>query len=286
MASLPANFREERRGGMRLICDNEWMPAVSQSKFFSPEHFEKLFFADRGIGRGTALQITLPGVNERFFLRPVLHGGILGSALGAASLGLARPLHEIAVTAALRNAGAPVPRPAFVLGRTFCGHAKSLLWKAALASVAIENTVDGLAFFASTPDPLRIERATRSAAKAIRKFHDCGGMHADLQIKNMLISEKGSDTEVFLIDLDRARLVAHVSPARRMQELMRLYRSLIKRDLLHHFGRSIASQEKAAYGFLHAYTDGDSELETALLAHLAKEKLRVAIHRLGYRSPK
>lgn len=271
---------------MRLICDAEWLPAVLQSEFFCAAGFEKLFDSPDGkIGRGSALPITLSGVKERFFLRPVLHGGVLGAWLGATSLGLARPLREISVTATLRNAGAPVPRPAFVIGRALCGHAKSALWKAAIASVAIENTVDGLEFLATAPDASRRERALRAAALAIRKFHDCGGMHADLQIKNLLIAEDASDTKVFLIDLDRARIAAQVSPARRMQELMRLYRSLIKRGLLHHFGDT-AAQQQAARIFLTAYTDGNSKFEAELLAHWGKEKLRVAIHQLGYRSQK
>lgn len=283
MHGLPSIFQEERCNNLRLIGDVQWLQRITCSEIFRQETFNALFDpSQKRVVRGQALLLAIPGIQEKFFLRPVLHGGIFGPVLGAALLGLARPLQELSVTATLYSAGANVPRPAFVLGGTLGGCRHSPLWKAAIATVAIENSSDGMAFFARRPNDLQIARATQAAAKAIRQFHDCGGMHADLQIKNLLFVENADDTKVFLIDLDRARYATQVSAARRMQELMRLYRSLIKRDLLSHFGTH-ETQIKAAREFLAAYTDGNRQLESAMLAHLTKEKWRVALHQIGYR---
>ena len=47
--------------------------------------------------------------------------------------------------------------------------------------------------------------SARAVGAAIRRFHDAGGEHADLQVKNLLIDERDGRSEVLLIDLDRAR---------------------------------------------------------------------------------
>jgi hypothetical protein len=62
-----------------------------------------------------------------------------------------------------------------------------------------------------------------------------------------------------------------------MAQLMRLYRSLLKRDLLRVVG------ERGCATFFAAYTRGDDALRDALLARLPAERRRVARHALGYR---
>ena len=57
-----------------------------------------------------------------------------------------------------------------------------------------------------------------------------------------------------MIDLDRARVVARVSPRARLAELMRLYRSLHKRHLIARVG------PRGCARFFAAYVDGDRTL--------------------------
>jgi hypothetical protein len=111
----------------------------------------------------------------------------------------------------------------------------------------------------------------------VRRLHDAGGRHADLHIGNLLLLERQSEIEVLVIDLDRARVVAELTPARRMAELMRLYRSLLKRRL----DRRVGPREYAT--FFGAYVAGDRTLRRALLTHLPREQRRIARHALLYR---
>ena len=67
------------------------------------------------------------------------------------------------------------------------------------------------------------------------------------------------------------------TPHERMAALMRLYRSLLKRDLLDRVGA------RGCTRFFSAYTAGNRPLRRALLAYLPREQLRLAVHRLGYR---
>jgi hypothetical protein len=96
-------------------------------------------------------------------------------------------------------------------------------------------------------------------------------------VKNLLVREAGERTECIVIDLDRAGLGAPLPPARRMRELMRLYRSLRKRHLLEAVGaRGLAA-------FFAGYVGRDRALRAALRGRLRRERARVAVHAWRYR---
>jgi hypothetical protein len=224
-------------------------------------------------GRAATALLELPDGGPRLVVRRVRHGGWLGGLLAGALLGVGRPLAELGVCAALRERGAPVPEPGFVLARRRTGP----LWNAALATVAEAGARDALAFLADDPPRSRRIRAARAAGRAVRRFHDAGGSHRDLHVKNLLLRESAEGVECIVIDLDRARLLAELPPGRRMRELMRLYRSLVKRDLLARVGaRGIAA-------FFGAYVERDRALRAALRARLPLERARLALHAWRYR---
>jgi 3-deoxy-D-manno-octulosonic acid kinase len=64
----------------------------------------------------------------------------------------------------------------------------------------------------------------RRTGAAIRKFHDAGVIHADLNARNILV---GDDKDIYLVDFDRARLNVGDTGAFRAN-LVRLRRSLEK----------------------------------------------------------
>jgi hypothetical protein len=62
-----------------------------------------------------------------------------------------------------------------------------------------------------------------------------------------------------------------------MAELMRLYRSLVKRGLAETLGSDGCQQ------FLRAYSRGDAALVRALLTHRSREGARLHLHALAWR---
>ena len=64
----------------------------------------------------------------------------------------------------------------------------------------------------------------RGTGRCIRKFHDFGLVHADLNARNILVDQ---NDRIYLIDLDRARIVKN-STAAFDANLKRLKRSLVK----------------------------------------------------------
>ncbi|MBW2272833.1 MAG: hypothetical protein JRG96_06155 [Deltaproteobacteria bacterium] len=266
-------FRSLRVGRGTLYVAPDFEEAVRSLGLPEPEALERMLAdgAVGGQGRATTRVIELPGRSERLHLRPLCHGGALARVTRRSFLGLGRPLAELAVSAELLARGAPVSRSVLVLGRR-----AGLFWQASVGSVYEEGTLDAAAFLAAGPTAARTLQAARAAGIALRRFHDAGGRHADLQAANLLVRENESSTEVLVVDLDRSVLSAAVPPARRMQELMRLYRSLLKRELLEAVG------DRGCAAFLGSYTKGDRALRRALRAHLPRERLRVALHALRY----
>jgi 3-deoxy-D-manno-octulosonic acid kinase len=185
---------------------------------------------------------------------------------------LGRPLAELAANTLLAAAGAPVPRPALVAGR----RRGPGMWTAAVGTLHEENACSAAELLSKRPEPRRLLPLATAAGTSLRRFHDAGGRHADLRVGNLLIREAGASQHLLVVDLDRARVASPVPAHRRMAEIMRLYRSLLKRRM------SGALAPEVIAHFLDAYTAGDADLRAALLAHLPRERLRLAIHRLGY----
>lgn len=254
-------------GSARLVCDAEFADAIFALGLDDADALaRRLEGAGGARGRGATALLPLPG-GERLLLRPLRHGGFFGPLFGDRWLGLRRPLRELAANAALRERGAPVPRPLLVLGLR-----RGPFWSAAFGTLYERDARDGLTLLDAGPAPRELAAATRSAACAVRRFHDAGGRHADLHLGNLLFRRGADGPEALVIDLDQARVGTPPDARRRMRELMRLYRSLCKR------GAPEPLRARGCARFLHAYCDGDRRLRAALLEFLPGEQRRLARH--------
>jgi 3-deoxy-D-manno-octulosonic acid kinase len=269
----PIELRELRDGARVLYVTPEFENAALGLGLLAPGGLERILARASGPrGRSRTAVVSLPGRRERLHLRPLLHGGILRALASDRLLGLARPLAELRALARLRAAGAPVPIPVLVAARRDRG-----FYRAAVATIHEEDTLDGIALLGSGAGAPMRGRAASAAGAAVRALHDAGGQHADLQIGNLLFRDRGDRIEALVVDLDRARIAAPVGAGERMAELMRLHRSLVKRGLFAEVGA------RGCARFFASYTTGDRELRRALLRRLPRERARLAVHALGWR---
>ena len=169
-------------------------------------------------GRGASLFLDA-GAGRQWVLRPYRRGGLIARLSAARYLwpGLeqTRAFRELRLTADLHRRGLPVPTP---VAAAVTRH--GLTYEAAL----ITERIPGARALAS-----RLETDTtdddllRRAGTTIRRFHDAGLDHVDLNARNLLVDEEG---KVWLIDLDRCRLRPRGSW--QAANLARLERSLVK----------------------------------------------------------
>lgn len=269
----PLDLREQRDGDRVLYVTPEFESAALALGLLAPGELERILARPGGPrGRSRTAVVSLPGRSERLHLRPVQRGGLLRGLQRDRLFGLARPLAELQALARLRAAGAPVPTPVGVAAKRVRG-----FYRAVVATVYEEDTRDGSALLAHGLDAAMRERAASAAGAAVRALHDAGGYHADLHIGNLLFRDTGPRIEALVVDLDRARVAAPPGAARRMTELMRLHRSLVKRGWIADVGT------RGCARFFASYTAGNRSLRGALLRRLPRERARLAMHALGWR---
>ncbi len=162
-------------------------------------------------------------------VRQYAHGGALGPLRGALFLGAGRMRREFETAMLARHRAVPTARPMAlrverVLGPLVCGH----LVTEELAGA--ENLLEALRRAEATgppPEPAR-RRLAAAVGRAIARMHRAGIVHADLNLKNLLVRSAFDRPEVFIVDFDKARLVRHVSAREQRANLERLDRSVRK----------------------------------------------------------
>ena len=176
-------------------------------------------------GRGGARLVPAPALAPAHdvVVRPYRRGGLPARLLHDTYFGWnPRPFHELCVMAALHDRGAPVVE-------VYGAAVEWLLpgcYRGWLATRYIEGARTFWEWAAATPPVQERAPLLRDVGKSIRRLHDCGARHPDLNANNILL---GPTTDVLFIDFDRA----HISPANdheREADLDRLWRSLRKLD--------------------------------------------------------
>jgi len=212
------NPTENHRGAQHVLFDADLLSEVSPD-FFDPDALAQAGLLHGGAaGRGTTHFIELDGM--ACVLRHYRRGGMVAKLLHDryrwTSLDRTRAWREWHLLADLRQQGLPVPAP--VAARVITA---GPFYRADLIMRRLEHTRSLCQ--ALEVAPLAAEQWS-AVGRCIRRFHDAGVYHADLNAHNILL---GDDDAVWLIDFDRGEIR---SPARDWQQanLARLRRSLDK----------------------------------------------------------
>lgn len=209
----------------RFIIDQfiELSPALT-AKDFDTEYWkqQKLTRILSG-GRGDCLQICRDG--EHYVLHPYLRGGAVAHLVKESYLwtGLnnSRPFREQLVVDRALQAGLPVPR---MIG--FRIERSGLFYRA----VSLNEYIVNRGSLASCLYQSALEPALwKKLGSLIRRMHENGINHVDLNAHNILLNE--SD-KCYIVDFDRARIEKSTSLGWRQCNLDRLLRSLNKIRLM------------------------------------------------------
>ena len=172
----------------------------------------------QAVGRGSAWFIDTP--SGPVVLRQYLRGGWVArfsrQSYFFSTVERSRPFREFHLLAALYAQGLPVPRPVAAL----CEHHGIISTGAIMTGRISSAKTLADVFTGSVP----AEDLWKRIGKCIRRFHDAGVWHADLNARNILLD---AGLQVFLIDFDQARF----TPGKAVSgqgNLNRLKRSLTK----------------------------------------------------------
>jgi len=202
-----------------------------------------------------------------------LHGGLFGRVLGGLYLGHGRV--EAAMDAALRLRSAGVPTPEVIAAgwrqvtRPF--FALALLTE----EIAGQSLHERLVACADRPHGRRM--LLKAAGEAVRRMHDAGFVHADLNLANLVVEAGSGVPRVHIVDLDGGRFVPVPRERAALGNLRRLLRS---------WEKFIAPRTRAdtrdLAAFLRGYT-GDAGERRRLAAALVRYRSRLWARRIAWR---
>ncbi len=191
-------------------------------------------------GRGAAFGVTLGA--ECAVVRHARHGGLLAPLLGDLFAGAPRFYREAALARTL--AERRVRTPAFLAG--VCYRAGPL-HRADVVTAAIEGPDLVELFFGSAPPAGRAREAVLAAMGAlVRRLHDAGFVHPDLQLRNVVVrGADGPAPEAWLLDVDTCRPMRPGADADRARNLERFDRSWAKWNRLR--GERLTAKDRALF---------------------------------------
>jgi tRNA A-37 threonylcarbamoyl transferase component Bud32 len=217
--TLPSGFEWARDGRMRFLVRADvgrWLVPLLRAARDGWAGYATQPLAG---GRGGARLVRAHGV----VVRPYRRGGLPARLLRDAYFGWSpRPFHELCVLAALRVSGAPVVE---VYGAAVDWRLPGC-YRGWLATRYIEAARTLWEWAVATPPVQERAPLWRAVGMAVRRLHDCGARHPDLNANNILL---GPTAGVSFIDFDRAH-TSRMHQRGREADLDRLWRSLRKLD--------------------------------------------------------
>ncbi len=212
------NPRAHKDKSRLIVYDADQVPHPDASLFDSAYWQSQGGLAGEAVGRGSALYLETPF--GRAVLREYLRGGLPGKFIRNTYLFTgwqrSRPVREFEILVQLFTAGLPVPEP--IAAQT---HRRGLFYTGSLLTRRIEGALPLADVMVKYCEDRPMWRRTGAC---IRRFHDYGLVHADLNARNILVDASDG---VFLIDFDRARMAGD-QPSAFAGNLRRLRRSLEK----------------------------------------------------------
>jgi len=287
MNSIAKEFVHVRRGRMDLYLRPSHAEALLGIQVQRiGEWLETHYWARQvAFGRST-LALKRPALPDGsgLVIKGYHHGGLLGRLFGNRYFSKHRAVNAIAAGDAARRAGVPVPLVVLAAAE------RAFLFGYHLYEASVE--VSGaeplsLALNLGAGLPVRVPRGMQSrrrqvveaSARAVRALHDAGINHRDLNLANLLATQRGGQVTVYVLDFDSAHIGEPLSPARRLRALRRMYRSAVK---LHPQKQPPPSLMQARW--LRAYCAGDEELAAYLLKRRASFSRHTRWHQILWRT--
>jgi len=199
-----------------------------------------------------------------------LHGGLLGPLLGRLYLGRRRALDQLRAAIRLGRCGIPTPEVLAVGSARVCGP-----WCAqAIVTRELEGGQNLYELSGGAPGPGRRREILRLCADLVRRLHDAGFLHADLNVGNLVLERSAAGETLHIVDLDRGRFLPAVSPRARLGNLARLLRSYEK-----WIAGRLRLSRREEIDFLRRYGRGDRPLVRFLAKGLARYRTGLDLRR-------
>jgi len=302
---LPAYFSTLNKGKVTLHIKKEYENRMSDQdidvlfdlcKEPSPgsNHADKNELNNSYQGRSTCKTLLMESLgDESYIVREYWHGGMVGKIFKDLFCDGMRPVRELSVCEAASKGGIKTTEIIAIIKCKVFGP----LYKFRLITKEITESIDLIDLLLhSGESPRRLlsgenqlfeqkKQIINELAKAVNDMHNVGIFHADLHLKNILVkSDPGGGVHVYIIDLDKSKQYEKISLQRKMKNIMRLDRSVVKmrrknREL---FNETFPVSKTDRIRFFKKYIELDSEAVKPLRYYLQSYNNTHALHKLWW----
>jgi tRNA A-37 threonylcarbamoyl transferase component Bud32 len=270
--SFPSAYVQIKSGAVSLLLKEEYKDLLRRMGIEDLESFLKKHgqTSPHLVGRIPHFSVPLED-GKKMVIRRYAHGGWLRFFTRDLYFSGSRSFQELFLTEEIRSAGISTVQPIGAIRRRVF----LLFYKAYFLSLELPKAEDSRQFlqrigFCSTQQVLLKKRETiRSTGRLVQRFHKSGFFHRDLQLKNILIVED----QPYLIDFDRSYRREALPLKKRIQNLLRLNRSVEKwRNL----GLPLTKTDR--WRFFRAYSGEDPQMRKVLKSALHAYSVRFFFH--------
>ena len=292
---LPAYFSTLNKGKVTLYIKKEYENRMSDQdidglfnlcKEPSPgsNHADEDELDDSYQGRSSCKTLLMDSLgDESFVVREYWHGGMVGKIFRDLFWDGMRPVRELSVCEVASRGGIKTTEIIAIIKCKVFGP----LYKFRLVTKEITESIDLIELLLHSGENHLFEQKKQiiyELAKAVNDMHNVGIYHADLHLKNILVkSDSGGGVNVYIIDLDKSKQYEKISFQRKMQNIMRLDRSVVKmrrknREL---FSKTFPVSKTDRIRFLKKYIELDSESVKPLRYYIQSYNT-YALHKLWW----
>lgn len=273
---IPASFSLAHQGKVSLLLRDEYKALLLAKGINDFKTFLKKSGQVSHYHKGRTLHpcISLGG-DKKMVVRQYSHGGLLRAITKNLYWFGSRSFRELVLTEQIRSLGIPtIPPIGAIHDRIFYP-----FYQAYFLSLEVPRAIDLIQYFndlgaGPSHANFSLKRKTiRSAGLLIRKFHQAGFFHSDLQLKNILVA----GDRLLLIDFDRSYRKSNLSVRKRIKNLLRLNRSVEKWKRL---GLPITWTDR--WRFFTAYAGDDKKIQAAIRRAVRTYSLRFLLYRIGW----
>ncbi len=303
---IPAYFSTLNKGNVTLYVKKEYEKRMSDQDIevlfnlckglpLSSNHADRSELTGSYQGRTSCKTLFMESLgDESFVVREYWHGGMVGKIFRDFFWDGMRPVRELSVCEAASRGGIKTTEIIAIVKDKRLG----LLYKFRLVTREITESIDLIELLLhSGESPRRLlsgehrllkqkRQIINKLAKAVNDMHDLGIYHADLHLKNILVqSGAGGSVNVYIIDLDKSKQYEKLSSQRRMKNIMRLDRSVVKlrRKNSDLFRKKFPVSKTDRIRFLKKYIELDRESVKPLRYYIQSYNNTHAFHRLWWR---
>jgi len=266
---VPESFRVLESGETRLIVHEQLQECFTREGFDRPAAWESCLSSVAGeSGRGSNAVRSFGEFTLR--LKQLRRGGLASRVRGEHFSGDQRLLENLTLPLEVAARGIPTAAPRALLVESVAGSG----YRGWLATEELSSMRDAAAGVReATPES---EARWLVAMSVVRRMHDAGVEHRDLNLGNLLIGEEPR-RPVAVVDFDDARL--HDGPlpfGLRQQALRRLERSYVKTCYPRAASEAVRTQ------IYSRYAADDLQLTDRLRRGRRIGRWAIAMHRLGW----